>query len=606
MRLASPGSDPSCRRLWIAAGAIVLAVVVVYLPAVTGGFIWDDDAHVTAPNLRSFAGLYRIWFDLGATQQYYPLLHSAFWVQSWLWGDEPAGYHAVNILLHAGNAVLVLLIVRRLGGPPLAAALAGGLFALHPVHVESVAWVTELKNTLSGAFYLSAMLVYLGFDASRGRRLYAAALTLFVLGLMTKTVTATLPATLLVIFWWQRGRLCWKRDALPLVPWFVLGAAGGLFTAWVEHEIIGAKGASFDLSAVERLMLAGRVVWFYLGKLIWPAELIFIYPRWEVDAGVWWQWLFPAALGAALVAAALARKRTRTPLAALLFFMGTLFPVLGFFNVYPFLFSYVADHFQYLASLGVIVPAAAGLAWCLHRVRTPAGAAVPLVLLGLLAWRQAATYADPATLYVTTIARNPQCWLAYTNLGLILDDQGRPGDAIGLYRRALELNPDNAYAHNNLGVALDKTGRHADAAASIERAISLRPDTAIWHSNLGVALTNAGRYEEAIERHERALALQPDNWGIHNNLALTYARMGRPLDALQEYRAAAELAPDNARVGMHLAVVYAGLGRTPQAIRETERALGLARASGDDRLVAELVLQLRTLRESPALLPPSP
>src|SRR5262249_48756811 len=212
------------------------------------------------------------------------------------------------------------------------------IFAVHPVSVESVGWVSEQKNPLSSVFYLGAMLVYLRFDESRRRTDYVVALGLFVLGLLTKTVTATLPAALLVIFWWQRGTLSWKRDVVPLLPFFALGAAAGLLTAWVERTLIGAQGAGFELTFLERGLLAGRVVWFYLSKLVLPANLMFIYPRWKIDATIWWQWLFPMATLSAVVLLWAIRRRSRAPLAGWLLFVGTLAPVLGFVNVYPFVF----------------------------------------------------------------------------------------------------------------------------------------------------------------------------------------------------------------------------------------------------------------------------
>ena len=295
----------------MAALALAAAVFLAYQPAWQGGFIWDDDAHVR-PELQSWNGLCRIWCDLKATQQYYPLLHSAFWLEHRLWGDATLGYHLVNIALHVVAALLVAVILRRLKVP--GAYLAAAIFALHPVHVESVAWITELKNTLSAVFYLSAALVYLRFDHSREKASYFLAFGLFVLGLLSKTVTATLPAALLVVFWWQRGRLSWRRDVLPLLPFFALGAAAGVFTALVERKLGGAEGAAFDFTIVERCLIAGRAIWFYLGKLFWPADLIFIYPRWHVSQAVWWQYLFP--LAALLLLAGLWAIRRRMARAA--------------------------------------------------------------------------------------------------------------------------------------------------------------------------------------------------------------------------------------------------------------------------------------------------
>ena len=312
-----------------------------------------------------------------------------------------------------------------------------------------------------------------------------------MLGLLSKTVTATLPGALLVVFWWKRGRLTWQRDVLPLMPFFVLGAAAGLFTAWVERKLIGAEGAAFDLTFIDRFLIAGRVIWFYLGKLFWPANLIFMYPRWNINQDVWWQYLFPAA--ALLLATALwvLRRRWRGPLAGMLFFVGTLFPVLGFFNVYPFIYSFVADHFQYLASLGVIALVSAGIGLLLERRAfwpRIGGCILCLALLSTLAsltWRQSRMYFDVKMLYQTTIEKNPNCWMAYNNLGLILDNMGQSQEAIEHYRQALAIKPDYAPAHNNWGVVLVRTGQIQEAIEHYKRALQLDPNYSMAYNNLG-------------------------------------------------------------------------------------------------------------------------
>src|SRR5271165_3022366 len=232
---------------------IFCSTLAAYLPALHGSPLWDDDGHLTKPDLQSLHGLSRIWFELGATQQYYPLLHSAFWLEHWMWGDAVEGYHLTNIVLHALSACLVVMIMRRLSLP--GAWLGGFVFALHPVNVESVAWISEQKSTLSGVFCLAALLTYLHFDQVRRKAVYLLATGLFVLALLSKTVTAVLPAVLLVIFWWRRGRLEWKRDVLPLLPWFALGISAGLFTAWVERTLVGARGADFLLTPVQRVLI---------------------------------------------------------------------------------------------------------------------------------------------------------------------------------------------------------------------------------------------------------------------------------------------------------------------------------------------------------------
>ncbi len=496
---------------------LILVTLVAYYPAWHGGMLWDDDAHLTKPELRSASGLWRIWFEPGATQQYYPLVHSVFWLQSKLWGDQVLGYHLVNIGLHALSAFLVVIILRRLEIP--GAILAGVIFALHPIQVESVAWMTELKNTLSGVFYLAAIQVYLEFDRTRRPVCYRWAGAFFLLALLSKTVTATLPAVLLVIFWWRRGTLSWRKDARPLILFFALGAAAGLVTVWVERMFIGARGAEFDFSAVERLLIAGRAFIFYLRQLLWPDNLIFIYPRWQIDAGVWWQYLFPAAAAALLVLAWQLRRRTRAPLAALLFFGISLAPALGFVNVYPFRFSFVADHFQYLANLGIITAFAASMEWLLARahsglqplMRTGVAVAIGLAL-GILTWHQSGQYADARGLYLETLRRNPQAWLMHLNLGAMADHRSGDGlrEAEAHYQKALAIYPDEPQVHNNLGSTWLEMGRYEDALRELQTAVRRAPGYAEAYLNLGAVLQHLGRYDEAVSAYLTALDIKPE------------------------------------------------------------------------------------------------
>ncbi|HEX4200518.1 MAG TPA: hypothetical protein VHY59_03295, partial [Chthoniobacterales bacterium] len=366
--IAIPEATPWWRQDWVFALLLLILAAIAYLPALNGSPIWDDDAHITRPELRSWDGLAKIWTQPGSTQQYYPFVHTVFWLEHKLWGDAPLGYHLVNLLLHCISALLLLKILRRLEVP--GGWLAAAIFVLHPVQVESVAWISELKNALSGVFYLSSGLVYLEFDRTRKLGPYLTAVALFLLGLLSKTVIATLPAALLVIFWWKRGRLSFRRDALPLIPFFILGITAASFTAWVERTLIGAEGSAYNFSFVERVLIAGRVIWFYIGKLFWPLDLIFIYPRWEISQSIWWQYLFPVTVALTLAILVWVSRWRRAPLAGMLFFIGTLVPVLGFLNVYPFRYSLVADHFQYLALLGIVVPVSAGIALLLKHLRS--------------------------------------------------------------------------------------------------------------------------------------------------------------------------------------------------------------------------------------------
>ncbi len=522
------------------------AVFAAYLPAVRAAFIWNDSDYVTAPHLRSLHGLWRIWFEVGATQQYYPLLHSAFWVQHRLWGDAPLGYHLANIFLHASAAWLFALVLRQLAVP--GAGLAAMIFALHPVCVESVAWITEQKNTLSLVFYLLAALAYLRFDAKRQVSHYALATALFVGALLSKTTTATLPAALLVAFWWRRGCIEWRRDIVPLLPWFGLAAALGLFSAWVERTFIGADGADFALTFVQRGLLAGRIVWFYFGKFFWPADLIFIYPRWSVDPAMWWQWLYPIG-GLAVVATLWAwRLRSRAPLAALLLFTGSLFPVLGFFNVFGFTYSFVADHWQYLPCLALVALTAAVIVTALARFAAPVRWTAQAVVLGTLAvlsWQQSGMYRDIETFYRTTIAQNPDCWMAYNNLGRQLaGDRTRFPEAIALFERSLALHPTNTEALSNLGLALAQSGHPDEGIARLEQALHLNPKLHQAHNNYGIALAGVGRLEEAATSFARAAQLNPNLPQVYDNWAKVCQALGLEAEATKHFAEAAQLRID--------------------------------------------------------------
>ncbi len=580
----------------LATFALVLAC---YWPALHGALLWDDPAHVTRPDLRSWAGLARIWFEPGATQQYYPVLHSAFWVEHRLWGDRTIGYHLANIFLHALSCCLLAWALRRawpdtgaVGGnaagaksglPPGFEWLAAWIFAVHPVCAESVAWISEQKNTLSLAFYLAAGIAYLNFSKRRRLGSYLGASVLFGLAIGTKTVTATIPAALLLVLWWRQGRLGWKRDIAPLIPWFVAAAVAGLCTAWIERRLIGAEGGSFELTALQRVLLASRVVWFYLAKLVWPVDLAFFYERWDVAAATA-RWI--GYLGAAIaVTAALwaLRRRARGPLVAWLFFVGSLFPALGFFNVYPFLFSYVADHFQYLACAGFSAAAAGGLAIALAKLRRPiqlllagmSGAA--LVALAVLAHGQSRLYVDNVTLFREAVARTPGSWMAHHILANALSKlPGHRAEAIAEYEDALRLSPDYPDSHLGLAVELSATaGRESEAIAHYQRAIQLRPQYIEARNDLGIELAKTpGRLPEAIAQYEIALRLNPNFAEAHLNLANALIRIpGRQEEAFTQFADAIRIKPDSAQAHRDFGRALSGVpGRQVEAIAQLEEA----------------------------------
>ncbi|MSU65215.1 MAG: tetratricopeptide repeat protein [Opitutus sp.] len=561
---------------------IFAVTLVAYFPALSGGFIWDDAGHVTRGDLRSLAGLGRIWFEVGATQQYYPFLHTAFWLEHHVIGDSAAGYHLINLLLHATAACLAGILLRRLSVP--GAWLAALLFALHPVAVESVAWISEQKNTLSAVLYLCAALAWLRYDQQQRRSAYVWATILFVLALLTKTVTATLPAALLVIAWWRRGTIDWRRDVRPLLSWFALSAVAGVTTAWFERNLIGAEGTHFDLDPLQRGLLAGRTIWFYLAKLFWPSNLMFVYPRWTIDAGAWWQYLYPLSVLALLAALWRYREQSRGPLAALLFFAGTLFPALGFVNVFPFIFSFVADHFQYLASLGVFALVAAGLTMASLRWPRWAGralAGVILVGIGTLTWSQTQVYRDNVTLFEDTLRRNPDAWMAHHNLGTVLVGARRAAEAIPHFEQTLRLRPDYAEGESNLGDSLTRVGRATEALPHLERALKLQPRYAEAHNNLGVALMAVGRREEGMAKFSEALKLRAHYPVAHFNLGLALASSGRPADAVAYFQEAVRQQPDYAEAELGWGIALTLTGRFSEAVAHFERALHLEPDSAD-------------------------
>jgi tetratricopeptide (TPR) repeat protein len=571
-------------RDWWIAGLLLAGLLIVYYPALHGTPVWDDDAHLTRPELRPWSGLWRIWFDLKATEQYYPVTHSAFWLMHRIWGEWYAGYHLVNVLLHGLSAILLVRILRALEIP--GAWFAAALWAFHPVQVESVAWMSELKNTLSGAFYFAAALAYLRFDRERSRGAWLAALSLFVVGLLSKSVIDTLPAALLLVCYWRRGTLSWGGDVRPLAPFLVIAVGSGLLTSWVERTYIGATGDDFQISLIGRCLIAGRAFWFYLGKIIWPAALTFVYPRWEIDLSTWWQYLFPA--GALALAGVVVWGRRRWgagPLVANLFFAGTLFPALGFVNVYPFRFSFVADHFQYLACAGPMVLAAAVGARLAEGRGAQVRALVQVVCAALLAqlmilsWEQCRMYADAQRLWRATLAGNPECWMAHNNLGMLLFRQGRVSEAIAQYQEALRLKPDYDGARTNLGEALASSGQVNQAMAQYREALRIDPAFAPAAYDVGNLLLGQGRIADAIAQYRDALRLDPGYGQAHNNLGFALLQAGRTAEAVAELRESLKIDPADEQTHYNLGNALLAEGEVGGAIAEMQTALDLQPAN---------------------------
>jgi tetratricopeptide (TPR) repeat protein len=590
----------SLSTMVIPAAVIVVAVMLAYLPALQGDFIWDDPKYVSEnPILRDPDGLSRIWTELGATVQYYPLVFTAFWLEYRIWGLDTFGYHLINVLLHAASSILLWRVLRRLSVP--GAWLAATIFALHPLQVESVAWISERKNVLAGFFYLAAALSYLHFEPRdfhpvlerRRWKLYLLALGFFLAALFSKTVSCSLPAAILLLVWWKRGRISLPRLA-PLIPMFIVGGALASVTAWMEKNNVRTAGADWDFSWLERCLIAGRALWFYIGKLLLPINLTFNYPHWQIDTAVWWQYLFPLTAVALVVVLWVMRKRIgRAPLIAALFYGGTILPALGFTNTYPMRYSFVADHFQYVACIGPITLAAALLtAKLVLRQRDSAGrhrtgdgpalpgsflgvAAVVVVMLVVLSSSQARIYENRQTLWKDTLKKNPASFLGHNNLGTIYETQRRKDLAFRHFRDAIRIKPDFHEAQSNLGRIYLEKGMFTEAVVHCTEAVRLKPDSFEAHYNLANALAQEGDFPSAVEHYERATTLRPQNAMVHNNLANVLAQMGRYPDAVLHYREAIALQSDYVLAHRNLGLALAAQGDIQGAISSYRLTLQL-------------------------------
>ena len=568
---------------WFLAALLVSITVLAYLPASGAGFIWDDDVYVTQNSLLTAPdGLRRIWFSLDSPSQYFPLVYTTFLVERAIWGLHAAGFHWVNIVLHAANALLVWRLLARLRVP--GAWLAAALFALHPVQVESVAWITERKNVLMGLFFLLALIWWTKFldaDDKRRRKFYLLALVSCALALFSKTTACTLPAALFLILWLRKQRIDARRVA-QIAPFVFLSIAMGLVTIWWERYHIGTRGELFGLGPLERVVIASRATWFYLGKLLWPSNLAFSYPLWNVSANNPLNYLWLVALAALGAAVYFARRYAGRSLeTALVFFVTTLSPVLGFIMLYTFRYSFVADHYQYLASIGPFALAAAGLTsgwktWTRGKLfLTSVVSAALLLPLGVLTWRQCAMYASPESLWRATLAVNPDSWMAENNLAIVLQRTGRMDEAMAHLQRALTIDPDNIETRNNLGNAFLRMGRVDEAFVHLQKALELEPNRAAVQYNFAHALLQTGRLDEAIAHLERALEIEPGNLAARSDLGGALLRLGRIEESFGQLQKTLQLDPNYPAAHANLANTLLQMGRTDEALSHLQIILSL-------------------------------
>jgi Flp pilus assembly protein TadD len=571
-------------RALVFAVVFAAATIFAYRPAWHGGFLWDDDAYVINNELLTAAnGWQRIWFTLDSPSQYFPFTYSTFRIERALWGLNTTGYHWVNLLLHVGNALLVWAVLARL--KVRGSWLAAAIFALHPVQVESVAWITERKNVLMGFFFLLTLLAWIVFVDERSRRpwiFYCLALICYVLALSAKATACTLPAALFLILWLQKKPITMPR-LIQIVPFVVLGMGMGLLAVWWERYHQGTNRDVFEfLGPIERILVASRAVWFYLSKIFWPSNLTFIYPRWNISAAhvVDYIWLL-AGVAAGIAIYFLRRYVGRSVEVAAAFFVATLTPVLGFIMLFTFRYTFVADHYQYLACIGPIALASAGIVslgdkFAQYRIAIISAALLMVAGLGTLTWRQAATYTDIETLWRTTLARNPECWMAHTNLGMVLLQQGRLDDAIVQYRSALQMQPDSWDAEYNLGTALVRKGQVDEAIQHCERAVTMRPTDPDAQVSLGDALLRKGRIDDAIDHYQKAITAHPDHFLSRYGLCQALLEKGELDSAIQVCRSALVLWPLDVDCQTALAIALEEKGNPAEAMQHYQKALEIA------------------------------
>src|SRR5882762_236128 len=615
---------PSWQRGWLWAFLLIALVFVSYARVFNADFIWDDESHLTRnPCVVGPLGLKEIWTSSRAV--YYPLVLTTFWVVHKFVGLSHWPYHLLNVCLHAGSAVLLWQVLRQLNVR--GAWLGAALWALHPVMVQSVAWVTELKNTQSGFFYLLSIFCFLKADAAiQGRAifssplrrsgdrrslLFASSLVFFILATLSKPSVVMLPVVLALCIWWRTRRVQW-RDIAALAPFVLISAIASVWTIFEQKFHAGAIGAEWAHTWPERLIIAGRAIWFYVVKLAWPYPLIFIYPRWEIDSSQATAYLPLLAALSGLLALWLNRARwSRAVFFAAAYYVVSLFPVLGFFSVYFFRYSFVSDHFQYLASMGPLALAGAGIVTTVGRfgeklsrlasdtdalqfsgniavvrsksllLLTTAGTC--LLLLVVLTWRQTAVYHNLVTLYTATLTRNPGCWMAHYNLGIALNEQRDTDGAIAHYRQAIELRPNYAEAHYNLGRLLVQKGQLDEAIAHYDKALEINPSDADAHNNLGVTLLANGRIDEAIAHYQKALVIQPDYADASCNLAGALLSKDDLDGAIAHFSACLAVSPNQPEAQYSLASALFRRGRTDEAIAHYQKVLELSPDNADAR-----------------------
>ena len=576
-------------RPWLWGAAIILITAAVYVPAMRSGFVWDDDMHLIDNIVLKENGLYNAWFSDKAFV-YYPIVWTTYWIEHHLWGLDPTGYHVVNVLLHAISAVLTWRVLLRLGIP--GAWLAALVFALHPVNVESVAWITQYKNTLCMVFYLAAVLTYLRYEDEDRWSSYLLAVCFFALSMLSKGASVPLPAVLLLAAWWRRGWIE-AADVVRTIPFWVVAAVMSVVEVTFQSENVIVVDVVRDDSLLAHVAGAGWVTWSYLSKAVWPAHLSFVYRRWQIDEFSMWSYVPNLMLVLLLALFWWRRKSWGRPLfAALAYFVLTITPAMGFVYFYYLKYSYVADHYQYFSIIGVIalfVALGTRLAITYRRTMAPwlrVAAVLLVITLSVTSWRQASAYEDANTLWRDTLGKSPDAWMGHYNLAKSLtvlgNDLRKEGhemaarrqhaQAVIHYRQAVRANPRFDKAYNNLGEALLAQDKQAEAIKCYQTAIELKPDFAVAHYNLANVLQEQRKFEQAIYHYRQAIESHSEYAQAHNNLGNALRSVGKLDDAAYHYRKALQIDPDHVLAHYNLAIVLIGQGDHEEGLSHLRRA----------------------------------
>jgi tetratricopeptide (TPR) repeat protein len=544
--------------LW---GSLIAITCLAYQPVFEAGFVWDDNDWVTQnPLVTGERPVSAIWASVERLH-YYPVAFSLWRVQYALWGESPFGFHLVNILLHALSAGLLILLLERLR---IAAAVwIGFAFALHPLQVESVAWVTEMKNTLSALLLLAAALALVRARSrdKTVKHLYLLALLLFTAAVLTKTAVAVAALLFpLLVITAKRPQAAHRREALWVSPFIAIGALLGLLAVRLEQGLAGRVAGDFGWGFAERIQMAGRACFFYIEKLLLPHPLSFHYPRWSFEAGLAWLWPV-AAIALLPLGAVLWRKGYRKTLLGCVSYLVLISPALGLFDVYWFRYSFVADHFAYLASIGILALVVSAL----HRwlpgsrsQRATIGVCL-LLLLTILSWNRAHVWRDAETLWLATVASNPDSWLAHHSLAMIAYERQQPSVAAARFDAAIRAQPSAVESYTGRALVAQQQQRWRAALEDFDHALSLDGSYPQARLGRGVLRAQLGEAAAAIEDLNLFLASNPTGARAHVARARAYAQLGQ-LDAALADAQTVQAVPEFRALGLEVegGVVFQG------------------------------------------------